>query len=369
MNKNDDISKAVIGVAGDIIPHVSLLNRHRDGDSFDFSYVFSSISEYYKQADLMFVNLEFALGGPESGAYRGYPLFNGPDEIVLAMKDAGVNGCLMANNHTNDMGYYGMMRTMDVLDKCGMVQLGTRRDENESFVFIREINGIRFGMVCYTYDTREYNDGKISLNCVELSDEAKNKVAVYNYDLLDEFYEKLEADLEYMNSESVDVKIIFIHWGNEYEDYPCEIQKKIACQLSEMGFDAILGGHPHVVQKLDILTNSKGHKTICLYSSGNHLSNQRARLLSSDKHRGYTEDGVLLLLTFTRSADGKVEAGDIHPIPTWVELDDDGYCIIPLPKEVPPSSWKANDKDAAMASFNRTMGRLYGTIINNCHSE
>ena len=169
MSSKNIVSKVVIGAAGDIMTHNKILETYATDKGYDFSPIFTSISEYYKQTDLMFVDLEVPLGGPESGDFAGYPLFNCPDELIPALKTAGVDVCLTANNHGNDQGFHGMMRTLDILDKYGIGHLGTRKDSDEAYVMIREINGIKLGMVGYTFDTREYTGGSISINKNELS--------------------------------------------------------------------------------------------------------------------------------------------------------------------------------------------------------
>lgn len=353
------VSHAVVGSTGDIILHVPILEAHAIGDrEYDFTYVFSNIAPVYQQPDLMFANLEVTLGGPESGEYTGYPGFNSPDAIVPALKNAGVDVCLTANNHANDTGYYGMMRTLEVLDEYGLGHLGSRETTEEPYLMLKDINGIRLGMLCYTYDTREYTEGEKSLNFNYLSEEGVQKIATFNYDYLDEFYADVQEQLDNMEMLHADASIVFIHWGTEYEDQPNAIQTRIAQQLCEMGVDVIIGGHPHVIQEFDTLTSSDGHETICLYSMGNELSNQRADIMDEDGNRGYTEDGLVMEVSFEKLNNGRVRIAGVDIIPTWVELDGTGYQIIGLDGSKDPWSWGAGDPYAAMASYNRTLGRV-----------
>ena len=353
------VSTATVGATGDIILHVPILDAHATGDGeYDFSYVFSNVAPVYQEADLMFANLEVTLGGPESGEYTGYPGFNSPDAIVPALKNAGVDVCLTANNHSNDTGYYGMMRTLEVLDDYGLEHLGSRETVDEPYLMVKNLNGIRLGMLCYTYDTREYTEGEKSLNFNYLSDEGVEKIATFNYDYLDEFYSDVRQQLEYMELLHVDSSIVFMHWGTEYEDYPNALQTQIAQELCEMGVDVIIGGHPHVIQEFDTLTSSTGHQTICLYSMGNELSNQRADIMDEDGNRGYTEDGLVMKVTFEKLNNGKVRVTGVDITPTWVELDGTGYQIIGLKGDQDPWSWGAGDTYSAIASYNRTLGRV-----------
>ena len=351
------IETASIGVTGDILLHMPILNMYGDGNgNFDFSYIFQKVAPVYEQTDLMIANLEVTLGGPEYGEYSSYPSFNSPDAIVPALKNAGVDICLTANNHSNDTGYWGMMRTLQVLDDYGVDHLGTRESGDEKYLMVRSINGIRMGMICYTYDTREDPDDEISLNGVVLSGDAANSVNTFSYAALDEFYEDMERQLYYMDMLDLDVKIVFIHWGSEYEDYPNNVQESVAQRLCDMGVDVIVGGHPHVVQAFDTLTSADGHQTICLYSMGNELSNQRKELMNEDDYRGYTEDGLVIQITFEKFNNGKVKVGAVNIVPTWVDGFD--YQIMALNGEEDPNTWGTSDVAQAKASYNRTMERL-----------
>ena len=352
---------AMLGATGDILLHRPVNEAHAAWDGgYDFSYCFDNVAAVYQQADLMFANLEVTLGGPESGEYTGYPGFNSPDEIVPALKNAGVDVCLTANNHSYDTGYYGMMRTLDVLDEYGVGHLGSRETTNEHYLMTRNINGIRLGMLCYTYDTREYTEGEISLNFNYLNDEAVQKICTFNYEYLDEFYAEIQQQMDYMDMLNVDARVIFMHWGTEYQDEPNDYQQRnIAQQLCNMGFDVIIGGHPHVIQELDTLISPDGHETICLYSMGNELSNQRKEeMVAEDGGRGYTEDGLVIQVTFEKFNNGKTKVGAVNIVPTWVQLDYNGYQIIGMENASDPWGWGSGDTYSAIASYNRTLERL-----------
>jgi hypothetical protein len=120
-----------------------------------------------------------------------------------------------------------------------------------------------------------------------------------------------------------------------------------------------------VVQPVELLTSSKdeAHKTVCLYSMGNAVSNQRWQ--NMNLKTGHTEDGVLFSVTFTRYSDGTVILEKADMLPTWVNLRTNPttgrreYNILPLDKELP--DWKAQlgltntTLASALASYDRTM--------------
>ena len=106
------------------------------------------------------------------------------------------------------------------------------------------------------------------------------------------------------------------------------------------------------------------HKTVCIYSLGNAVSNQRNGNVSSAPAY-YTEDGALFTITFEKYTDGRVYMAGTDLIPTWVNMHTNNggreYNILPLLKDT-EDTWQesyemtANQFSASQKSYNRTMG-------------
>ena len=109
---------------GDLMQHQAQIDAaHVSEGKYDYSSCFSLIKEQISQADLAIGNLEVTLGGRP---YRGYPMFSAPDEYLQAIKDAGFDILLTANNHCLDRGKKGMERTIQLLDSSGIRYAPTR---------------------------------------------------------------------------------------------------------------------------------------------------------------------------------------------------------------------------------------------------
>ena len=300
-------------------------------------------------------------GGADRG-YSGYPLFNAPDAIATDLKEAGVDMMLTANNHTIDQGHDGLIRTQQVLQDAGLQYLGTQMSDEGLDYIVQDINGIQIGMVCYTYETGDTSDGRKTLNGNPVPSKATNLVTSFNPKELDQFYAEVEQTLAAMREAGADATMLFIHWGNEYELKPNATQKAIAQQLCELGVDLIVGGHPHVIQPFDTLVSSTGHKTHCIYSVGNALSNQNRNSLESTPNNTYTEDGMIFGVTFEKWNDGTVNIQEINILPTWVNKywsnarGKNLYYIMPLDTSL--DSW--NNFDAA--NLNYTYGSYKRTL-------
>ena len=103
---------------GDLMQHQAQIDAaHVSEGKYDYSSCFSLIKEQISQADLAIGNLEVTLGGRP---YRGYPMFSAPDEYLQAIKDAGFDILLTANNHCLDRVKKGLERTIQLVDSSGI---------------------------------------------------------------------------------------------------------------------------------------------------------------------------------------------------------------------------------------------------------
>ena len=326
------VSTATILSIGDLLMHGQLITDAQQADgSYDFNYIFPYITPYVTAADYAAANLEVTLAGP-SRPYQGYPMFNSPDAIVDAAKNAGFDMLLTANNHMYDSGEDGFLRTVRTIREKGLTALGTREEAEEPAYTVQDINGIKVGMVCYTYEQRpeNYRSDRVYLNKNILSATCSALVNSFVGTELDPFYTEIGGILEQMRNDGAEATVMFIHWGVEYQLTQNAEQQQIAQKLCDLGFDVIVGGHPHVVQPVELLesTVDPEHRTVCLYSMGNAVSNQRQGELTSIT-TAHTEDGAMFSMTFSKYSDGTVYLEDVALIPTWVRaIDVNGNTVV-----------------------------------------
>lgn len=79
-----------------------------------------------------------------------------------------------------------------------------------------------------------------------------------------------EIEEEYQNIKDADLKVAYIHWGVEYVNHPSLDQIRLAHWLIDLGYDLIIGMHPHVLQGYEIY---KGK--YIFYSLGNFVFNMK----------------------------------------------------------------------------------------------
>ena len=292
----DSLLTAKLCFVGDLMCHSTQFNYAKvDADSFDFTGVFREVKSYLSEADLTIGNLETVIAGKENG-YSGYPYFNAPDDFVYALKDAGLDLLITANNHALDQGWDGVKRTIDVINENKIHRTGTfTSQEDQDSIRIFQINSIKIAILAYSENT----------NGVSIP---KGKYFIIN--LIDE--EKIKQDILLARNKNVDLVLVHLHYGPEYNREPSDYQKEIVRKIIEAGADIIIGGHPHVIQRFECFqtNNTKLDSGFVAYSLGNFISNQRWR---------YSDAGVILNIQISKNLfTDSVNINDVDYIPTWV---------------------------------------------------
>lgn len=267
---------------GDAMQHQAQLDTAKElggGLTYDYSDCFTLIAPAISEADYAVCNLEVPLGGGKD--YTGFPCFSAPDSYARALRDAGFDMFLTANNHCLDRSDKAARRTLTVLDSLGVDHIGTfhdAADREKSVPFIKNINGIKFGFLNYTYGTNgiEPRDG------VEVA-------------LIDK--PKMAEEIRRTRDAGAEIIVVAIHWGVEYVLLQNRNQEDIAQFLIDQGVDMIIGGHPHVIQPMQVVHNKKEDKDVLLvYSLGNFISNMK----TAD-----TRGGAMVYARVERGKDGK----------------------------------------------------------------
>lgn len=317
--EEERIESIEIMAIGDLLMHIDIVQAMYDwnNDTYNFDYNFELIKEYLGEADLTIANLETTLAGEESG-FTGYPCFNTPDELADSIKKAGVDIVSNISNHSLDKGEYGFLRTRKVLKEKGFEVIGTRDSEDESRYIIKDIKGIKVGIIAYSYTTDGYDGGR-GLNGIPIPEELNPLMNTFNpYDVDDDLL-LMKEQIEKMRKEEVDAIVFYMHWGEEYQLEPNESQIKIANFLANEGVDIIFGDHPHTIQPIDIIESEDGkHSTAVIYSLGNFISSQRTESIGNP----YTEDGLMVSVNIIKNfKTGEVVVGIPKYMPTWVKLN------------------------------------------------
>ncbi len=368
------VATATVASMGDLLMHKPVFDTCRVDGGYDFSSIFRYAKDLIASYDYSLANLETTFGG-DGYIYQGNPAFNCPDQLADAVVDAGYDMLLTANNHAGDTMGDGIVRTVELVRDKGLTALGSQLNGDEPKYAVVDVNGIRIGMICYTW-AYSGNGSTFSLNGLNpVKDEGQMNYFTNNNP--DKLYNELGPILEAMKADGAEATMMFLHWGVEYNTTENEAQRVMAQKLCDMGIDVIVGGHPHVVQPVALLesTVDPEHKTVCIYSLGNAVSNQRTGI-SNLFPAGYTEDGALFTVSFEKYSDGTVYLAGVDVVPTWVNMHTNGgskeYNILPL-TDSSREQWQEDynltdaNRSAAEKSYDRTMG-IVGEGLEQCRT-
>ena len=190
-----------------------------------------------QDSDIVIGNLESPLLEPSLAA--GKPDFYGSPEFARFLRECGIGVLNVANNHILEHGKGGYERTLQILEESGIAVAG---NDNRVLYIHRDNCLIGIAGFCNVDLDKFDNDG-----CFSVLDEV-NAMAALNE----------------MADRKADLKILTLHWGNEYIHRPSMMQRNMAYRLIDAGADIIVGHHSHVIQPYE--KYKAGH---IFYSLGN----------------------------------------------------------------------------------------------------
>lgn len=309
--EKEDTFRLSLLFIGDIMQHEPQINSAWDEETGTYSYdhCFQYVKDIYEITDVTIANLEFTFGGKP---YKGYPQFSAPDKMGVAIKNAGIDVLVTANNHTCDRGKSGIIRTINVIDSLEILRTGSfldSADREKHNPLIIDKNGMRVALLNYTYGT----------NGLPIPSPTIVNLIDTNIIL---------SDIIKAKSYHPDEIIIVYHWGNEYERMHNAKQTEIAEFSFRHGVGILIGSHPHVIQPIHKYEYPKlsGMEVAVVYSLGNYISNQRQQ---------YRDGGIMVYLNLIKIGN-LVKIEKMGYILTWVWTPIiDGkkrYYIVPVSK-------------------------------------
>lgn len=308
------------------------------GDLMRSKYLAESKNRLYDPiADLIF-GADCAIANLESliapGASKGLDAIESSGALQMALtmpeyetlkqhKGRKFDILQLANNHVMDNGEEGLVLNMDILERDGIDYIGTHKTEEASKqIHTTKMGDLTIGWVCHTFsvNNKPLPSGKPWIVDITLFDLAESP------DM-----SRIEAQIKAARTADCDLVMLVLHWGAEWEFYPNPKQLRYAHKFAELGADAIIAQHPHVIQPVEIYRpHSYPDKQVpILYSLGN---------LTPIDAAPYT---VVSLVANLRISTGKLSGEkqtivtglEVTPVACVAEQDDDGSMhttLVPL---------------------------------------
>lgn len=245
----------------------------------DYSYFFKNVQPYFETDDLTIVNFEGTLTDKGVREQKTFA-FRGNPQYTEILKQGSVEAVTLANNHSRDYGEISLSDTRTYLENAGIVwfeNLNTR---------IVDVKGVKVGLIgLYALN------GSAEGNLPKAMEQVKD----------------------------AQLKIVEIHWGIEGQNHPTADQISLAHKAIDLGADAVIGHHPHVLQGIERYKNK-----LIAYSMGNFCfgGNQNPR----DK------DTMLISQTFTFK-NGSLTGEDYKVVPCSISSVNTRNNYQPTPAE------------------------------------
>ena len=234
-----------IAFVGDIMLAESVGPRIKRGHD-----PFAPFAHLLDAADLRVGNLECVV------ATRGEAVPDKPYTFrahprVLNLLKRHFDALSLANNHSGDYGPVAFGEMLDRLERAGMAYFGGGRDLAQAHApLIVERKGLRIALLGYNEFFPRSFEAEVDKPGIAWSEDEQVRLDVAN------------ARSRY----HADLVIPFMHWGWEHEPRASAPQRQLARLMIDVGADADVGGHPHVVQDYE---EYRGKPII--YSLGNFV--------------------------------------------------------------------------------------------------
>ncbi len=234
----DDAAGALIARGGDPLAHVAPL---------------------FAKADLRIANLECVVAttgepGDKNYTFRAHPR-------VLPVLRRHLDGVTLANNHSGDYGRAAFAEMLGLLKAADLAQVGGGRDLSAAHTpWLVERAGLRVALLSYNEFMPRSFEADYDAPGIAWSED-----------------EQVVADIQRARQQHrADLVVVLMHWGWENELTANPRQRQLARLLVEAGADAVIGGHPHVTQDVELYQGKP-----IIYSVGNFVmketDNERQR--------------------------------------------------------------------------------------------
>lgn len=241
LSETDMSSEVVLATLPNSINFVGDIMLARDVESYlvrgGSSYPFKNIS-YNKKLSYTVGNFEAAVAREHKQTPNNTFRFSVNSKYLEGLHIAGFTHLSLANNHSFDYGLSGYNQTVTTLWDANLTPFGHPTILSTS-----------------------------SVTFLPMKDKVVSIIATHTL-FAKPKSEDISSVFAFANAES-DIQVVYVHWGDEYQENQSLQQRKFAKELIEAGADIIIGHHPHVVQGIEKIDNA-----LVFYSLGNFIFDQ-----------------------------------------------------------------------------------------------
>jgi len=193
--------------------------------------------------DFNVANLEAPFINSDMNPVRNAGLHQLTEKVDL-LKQLNVKVVSLANNHMRDFGAAGLLHTIKHLDKNGIHCFGAGKNLTEAL----KPTELMVNNQCFRF----YGAMQTFFLKHHFATEKLPGVAPWEPN----YFKPSKRDA---------VNVLFLHWNQEFEDYPEPASKYFAEQATEY-FHLVIGSHSHCIQGIQ-----QHHESSVVYSLGNFI--------------------------------------------------------------------------------------------------
>lgn len=239
-------------------------------------YPLQAVAPLFRQSDLAIVNLECAVtanaarwAGPEKAFY-----FRADPSAAGALARAGIGAVSLANNHALDYGREGLVESLELLAREGIVAFGAGRDLEQALQpKVVRVGEHQIGLVGFTDHPAEFAA-------------RAHRAGVAFLDLEDAFDESVATvrrGIERSREAGADVVIVSLHWGPNFDGEPDAARIRFAHATMDAGADVLFGHSAHELQGIEVY-----HGRPILYGAGDLVDDYWVGHRENDRTMVYT---------------------------------------------------------------------------------
>jgi len=263
----------------------------------DFAYCWGAALDELERAapDARIINLETSVTRSSDFArksihYRMHP------ENVGVLTAAGIDCCVLANNHVLDLGRAGLVETLDVLQGAGLATVGAGRDRAEAEA--PAILDLGEGRRVLVFAFGSITSG-IPRGWGATAD--RPGVSVLEARRVDDIAARIRAVRR-----PGDVVIASIHWGGNWGyEVPREQVDLARALVAEAGVDVVHGHSSHHFKAIEVHRGKP-----ILYGCGDFLNDYEG----IEGYEGFRSELVLMYLVTLEVATGSLERLELVPL-------------------------------------------------------
>ena len=220
-------------VGGDIMLDRGVESKILAVGGGDWTFPWKNIGEDFRNADIAFANFEGSMSNVGSDTGKKYS-FRFNTEAVKGLEYAGFDVVSLANNHMLDWGRESLCETTKNLESAGVGYIGAGCNAQQANTpYIADLGDTKVAFIGYTtfYEGAHATDERAGITELDR--------------------EKMKQTIRDLKASGVDVVLLSMHWGIEYDTRSSKREQDFAHELVDAGLDVLVGHHPHVAQEIE----------------------------------------------------------------------------------------------------------------------